>query len=122
MSVGGSSTMGTLRGTTVPTRTSKFTVLTRGADDVNTLCRILVFCSVLSVTWLDPPPLRPAVVPALPPCLVVPSDAPCFEPPSRRSVAPCLEPLRCSVCPCCCLLPFWPPGAVSVCAEPVDGC
>src|ERR1041384_4844322 len=55
MIVAGSGATRTVRGTTVPTLMSKFTLLTRGADEVSTVVRILVFCSAVSVTL--PPPL-----------------------------------------------------------------
>src|SRR5947209_11499785 len=75
MTVAGSGATRTVRGTTVPTLTSKLTLVTRGADPVNTVWRILVFCSVLSETLLPPPPERSAV-----PCLLplVEGDCDCW--------------------------------------------
>src|SRR3954471_19492841 len=73
MIVAGSGATRTVRGTTVPTRTSKFTLVTRGAELVSTVWRILVFCSVVNETLLPaPPPERSAV-----PCLVPPVDGDC---------------------------------------------
>src|SRR5947199_3361357 len=74
MIVAGSGATRTVRGTTVPTRTSKLTLVTRGAELVSTVWRILVFCSVVNETLLPapPPPERSAV-----PCLLPPLDGDC---------------------------------------------
>src|SRR3954469_21394986 len=70
MIVAGSGTTRTVRGTTVPTLMSKFTLVTRGAELVSTVWRILVFCSVVNETLPPaPPPERSAV-----PCLLPPVD------------------------------------------------
>src|ERR1043165_2181506 len=70
-SVTGTGAMRTERGTTVPTRMSKFTLVTRGAELVSTLERIVVFCSVVGETLPDV--IEPAV-PDVPPCLVPVAD------------------------------------------------
>src|SRR5947209_18777302 len=69
MIVAGSGATRRVRGTTVPTRMSKLTLVTRGAELVSTVWRIFVFCSVVNETLLPapPPPERSAV-----PCLVPP--------------------------------------------------
>src|SRR5947199_2223372 len=72
MIVAGSGATRTVRGTTVPTRISKLTLVTRGAELVSTVWRIFVFCSVLSETLPPAPPERCAV-----PCLAPPVDGDC---------------------------------------------
>ena len=57
MSVSGTATTCTVRGTTVPTLIEKLTLVTRGALEVSTVERICVFCSVVRLT----PPLDGAL-------------------------------------------------------------
>src|SRR5512140_621360 len=80
MIVVGSGATCTVRGTATPTLTSKSTCSTRGALEVSTFWRIVVFCSVVSETFLE------VIGRSFAPCLVLP-----------------LVPPRCSVCDCCLL-------------------
>src|SRR5436309_15916782 len=73
MIVAGSGATRTVRGTTVPTFTSKLTLVTRGAELVSTVWRIFVFCSVVNETLLLPPPPERSAVP----CLLPPVEGDC---------------------------------------------
>src|SRR5437762_1092026 len=107
MIVAGSGATRTVRGTTVPTLISKLTLVTRGAELVSTVWRILVFCSVVNETLLPP---------------VVVWAVPCLEPPVEGDFDCCMDgvwPLYCCVC---CVADGWPLFSCDCCVRcVVDG-
>src|SRR6185295_11773419 len=105
MIVAGSGATRTVRGTTVPTLMSKLTLVTRGAELVSTVWRILVFCSAVNETLLPPP--------------VVVWAVPDLEPPVDGVCDCCVAgvcPLFCCVC---CVVDGWPLFSCDCCV--VDG-
>src|SRR5882762_1194406 len=116
MIVTGSGATRTVRGTTVPTLISKSTRSTRGALEVSTFSRIVVFCSVVSETFLE------VIGRSAAPCLDVPvcGDCDCcwFICSRDRSVCDCWL-FCCSLerSPCDCCLPRSPRGSVCDCSR-----